>query len=166
MKKIIKLKNIPIESAIARDFGTIHYHDTYSIVKATDKSAEEISTELMQLPDWVKVLLLIRNRIVGLFGLKTDRNTPKTDTFFTVIENREEEIIMGEDDKHLNFRASILKNNSNGTISLSTIVHFNNIWGKVYFFPVKPFHKIIMRTLLKRYLGQESYDNKRKKRGL
>lgn len=152
MKKVIKLENIPAESTIADDFGTIHYQDTYSIIKATNKSAEEISKELMQLPKWVDVLFLIRNRIVGLFGLKTDKNSPQSDTFFTLIENRYEEIVMGEDDKHLNFRASVMKNNSEGTISLSTVVHFNNIWGRLYFLPVKPFHKIIMKVLLKRYL--------------
>lgn len=106
----------------------------------------------MVIPGWVDVLMKLRNRIVGVFGLKTDRNTPKPETFFPVIENREDEIVMGEDDKHLNFRASILKDSSEESISLITVVHYNNVWGKVYFFPVKPFHKIIMQALLKQYL--------------
>ena len=152
MKKVIKSDNIPIKSTIANGFGRIDYQDIYSIAQQTDKTAEEISKELMVMPGWVDVLMKLRNRIVGVFGLKTDRNTPKSETFFTVIENREEEIIMGEDDKHLNFRASILKDSSEGTLSLITVVHYNNVWGKVYFFPVKPFHKIMMRVLLKRYL--------------
>jgi hypothetical protein len=59
---------------------------------------------------------------------------------------------MGEDDKHLNFRASILHDKAEGTIYLTTLVHFNNVWGRLYFLPVKPFHKIIMKTLLTRYL--------------
>jgi hypothetical protein len=62
---------------------------------------------------------------------------------------------MGEDDKHLNFRASVLKDKTNGTVSLTTVVHYNNLWGRVYFFPVKPFHKIIMKALLKRYLRKD-----------
>jgi len=152
MKKVIKSKSIPLNSTIANGFGKIDYQDIYSIALQTDKTAEEISEELMVMPGWVDVLMKLRNRIVGVFGLKTDRNTPEQKTFFTVIENREEEIIMGEDDKHLNFRASIFKDSSEGSISLITVVHYNNAWGKVYFFPVKPFHKIIMRTLLKRFL--------------
>ena len=152
MKKVIKSDNIPIKSTIANGFGKIDYQDIYSIAQQTDKTAEEISKELMVMPGWVDVLMKLRNRIVGVFGLKTDRNTPKSETFFTIIENREDEIIMGEDDKHLNFRASIFKDSSEKTISLITVVHYNNVWGKVYFFPVKPFHKIIMRVLLKRYL--------------
>lgn len=152
MKKVIKSDNIPVKSTIANRFGKIDYQDIYSIAQQTDKTAEEISKELMVMPGWVDVLMKLRNRIVGVFGLKTDRNTPKSKTFFTIIENREDEIVMGEDDKHLNFRASIFKDSSEETISLITVVHYNNVWGKVYFFPVKPFHKIIMRVLLKRYL--------------
>ena len=151
MNKVLKSENIPAKSTIANSFGTIDYHDTYSITKVSDKSAEEISKKLMQFPDWVNMLFLIRTRIVGLFGLKTDKNTSKSDAFFKLIENRDEEIVMGEDDKYLNFRASVLKDKASGTISLTTVVHYNNIWGKVYFFPVKPFHKIIMKVLLKSY---------------
>ncbi|MDR1886661.1 MAG: DUF2867 domain-containing protein [Prevotellaceae bacterium] len=151
-KSVKKCSAVPANSMITTDFGRVDYHDTYLIYQTTDKRAEEISKELMQLPDWVNVLFFIRNRIAGLFGLKTDRNTRKDDTFFSLIENREDEIVMGEDDKHLNFRASVLKDKANGTVSLTTVVHYNNLWGRVYFFPVKPFHKIIMKTLLKRYL--------------
>jgi hypothetical protein len=155
MKKVTKSASIPGESTIANGFGSIDYHDTYSIIKATDKTAEEISKKLMQLPDWVTVLFFIRNRIVGVFGLKTDKKTQKPDAFFKVVENRDDEFVMGEDDKHLNFRASILKDKTNETISLTTVVHYNNVWGRVYFFPVKPFHKIIMKVLLKRYLKND-----------
>ncbi|MDR0348320.1 MAG: DUF2867 domain-containing protein [Tannerella sp.] len=154
MKKVTKSDNISLKSTVANGFGRIDYQDIYTIALQTDKMADEISKERIVMPEWVKVLMILRNRIVGVFGLKTDRNTPKSETFFTVIENLEDEIIMGADDKHLNFRASILKDSSEETLSLITVVHYNNIWGKVYFFPVKPFHKIIMRGLLKRYLGQ------------
>lgn len=152
MKKVIKIKTIPEGSKVLDGFGRVDYQDIYQVKKNTEKSAEEISKELMVMPGWVNLLFKIRNRIVGVFGLKTDKNTVRSDTFFTVIEKNESEIIMGEPDKHLDFRASIIKNETEGTVSLITVVHYNNVWGRVYFFPVKPFHKIIMRVLLKRYL--------------
>lgn len=127
----------------------------YTVRKQTYKSAEEISKEILVMPPWVELLFKARNRLVGIFGLKTERNTSKPDTFFTVTENREDEIVMGEDDKHLNFRLSILKDEFENTVSLITVVHYNNGWGKVYFFPVKPFHQIIMNSLLKRYLKKQ-----------
>jgi len=73
------------------------------------------------MPKWTLILFKLRNRIVGIFGLKTDKNTEKTDTFFSVIEKNENEIVMGEVDKHLNFRLSILKNDIENTISLITL---------------------------------------------
>ncbi|MCC8145234.1 MAG: DUF2867 domain-containing protein [Bacteroidales bacterium] len=161
MKKVIKRTTIPVNSTITNGFGDIDYFDSYQVKKTSNKSAEEISKEIMQLPDWVNVLLFIRNRAVGLFGLKTEKNTPEPKTFFMLIENRDEEIVMGEDDKHLNFRASIMKNKSEGTISLTTVVHYNNAWGRIYFLPVKPFHIIIMKTLLKRYLKKYNKENER-----
>lgn len=152
MKKVKKLSAIPANSTITNGFGTIDYYDSYEVRTRSDKSAEEISKEIMQLPGWVNVLFYIRNRVVGIFGLKTDKDTTETETFFKLIENREDEIIMGENDKHLNFRTSIMKDESEGSIYLTTVIHYNNVWGKIYFLPVKPFHKIIMGVLLKKYL--------------
>ena len=62
------------------------------------------------MPKWVDVLFLIRNRIVGLFGLKADKNSPQMGTFFLLIKNRDEETMMCVDDKCLNFRASVVRN--------------------------------------------------------
>ena len=164
MKKIIKSRTIPENSLILSGFENIDYCDIYQIRKKTDKSAEVISKDILQMPKWVLVLMKLRNRIVSVFGLKTDKNTEEADTFFTVIKKSENEIVMGEVDKHLDFRLSILKSDIEGTISLITAVHFNNIWGRLYFFIIKPFHKVILKTTLKRYLNslsarQAKYEN-------
>jgi hypothetical protein len=152
MNKIVKLSAIPEKSHILNRFGEVHYCDSYQVYKKTEKSAEEIAREIMKLPGWALALLKLRNAIVGVFGLKTDPKNEAEKTFFTVIENNDNEIVMGEIDRHLDFRLSIMKDKSEGAVSLTTVVHFNNMWGRVYFFPVKPFHKIIIRTLLKKYL--------------
>lgn len=155
MKKITKVKLIPESSTILNGFPKVDYFDMYSVRKETDRSAEEISKELMKMPNWVIALMKLRNSIVKIFGLKTDKENKDQESFFTVIENNQNEIIMGEVDKHLDFRASIMKDMSENTISLITVVHYNNALGKVYFFFVKPFHKIIMKALLKRYLKKD-----------
>ena len=152
MKKILKLKTIPTNSLVLNGFEKVNYCDIYQIQKKTEENAEKISKEMLQMPKWVSILMKLRNRIVGVFGLKTDKNTEKTDTFFSVIEKNETEIVMGEVDKHLDFRLSVLKNNIENTVSLITAVHFNNKWGNIYFFIIKPFHKIILKATLKRYL--------------
>jgi hypothetical protein len=151
MKPITKLTAIPKDSVILNGFDKVDYYDIYQIQKKTEKSAEEISKEIMKLPNWAVVLFKLRNSIVKIFGLKTERKNKEQDTFFTLIEKTENEIVLGEVDKHLDFRVSIMKDTEN-TISLTTVVHFNNVWGRIYFLPVKPFHKIIIKTLLRKYL--------------
>lgn len=66
---------------------------------------------------------------------------------------------MGEDDKHLNFRVSFLLHQHTAqphhyTFTLSTTVHINNGWGRLYFLPVKPFHTIIARKMIKGIVKQ------------
>jgi hypothetical protein len=73
---------------------------------------------------------------------------------FTVETRNEHEIVMAENDKHLNFKTSVLTN-ANGTgidLYFTTVVHFNNIGGRLYFIPVKPFHRIILKSSIKRII--------------
>lgn len=152
MRKVLKKNSLPKESNVLDGFNGVDYLDIYEINKHTEKTAEEVAKEIMRIPNWVELLFKLRNVLVKSFGLKADKQKDDQEAFFTLIEKREDEIIMGEDDKHLNFRASIIVDRSRNTISLITLVHFNNLWGKIYFLPVKPFHKIIMKSLLKRQL--------------
>ncbi|WP_405205248.1 DUF2867 domain-containing protein [Aquimarina sp. LLG6339-5] len=117
-------------------------------------------------PAWIEKLFVLRNQIVAVFGLKTgdslDKRKETLNNFngeigdkvgiFKVFDKSENEIILGEDDTHLNFRVSLLldsKPNSSKDFTISTIVNFNNWFGKLYFLPVKPFHKLIVPTMLK-----------------
>jgi hypothetical protein len=105
----------------------------------------------------------LRDIIVKGFGLKTgDKNDIIIEphysigskaVYFTVLDRNENEIVMAENDKHLNFSTSVMveKDPASSTINLSTIVQFNNFFGSLYFLPVKPFHRIIIKSLLKKY---------------
>jgi hypothetical protein len=119
-------------------------------------------------PKWVESLFTIRNKIVKLFGLKTpdkiiDRQK-QLDNFkcepgeqlglFRVFNKTNNEIVIGEDDKHLNFRVSLFvdqkaNNIHKKSLIISTTVSFNNRFGKLYFLPVRPFHKLIVPEMLK-----------------
>jgi hypothetical protein len=82
------------------------------------------------------------------FGLKTGSAT------FPLIAQNEKERIMGLADRHLTFRVSILTDLEKSYVYVTTVVHYNNRWGKVYFLFVKPFHKIILYAMMKRLLKQ------------
>ncbi len=117
-------------------------------------------------PRWIDKLLILRNKIVSVFGLKTGGGINERNQLiqsfrgeigdqvgvFKVFERSDDEIILGEDDAHLNFRVSILlqpKSCDKKDLIISTVVSFNNWYGKLYFLVVKPFHKLIVPAMLK-----------------
>ncbi len=120
----------------------------------------------------------LRNKIASIFGLKTpgeiDDRQQKLDNFkcepgeqlglFKVFNKTDNEVVLGEDDKHLNFRVSLLLNKhkidlTKKEIIISTTVEFNNWFGRLYFLPVRPFHKIIVPTMLKGIIKQLENQN-------
>ena len=68
---------------------------------------------------------------------------------FQVFDKNENELILGEDDKHLNFRISLFIDHQSKEIIITTTVIYNNWFGKLYFLPVKPFHRFIVPSMLK-----------------
>jgi hypothetical protein len=171
----IEKTSLPKHSILYPDLVSANYSDTYSgqIDKPIESSLILAKTFLNAAPNWVEKLMNLRNVIVRFLGLKTNLNQSKREHilqnfkgelgeqigFFKVFGKNENEIILGEDDRHLNFRVSLLKVNSaeNRTqIFVSTIVKFHNVWGKIYFLPVKPFHQLIVSAMLRSMLKQLS----------
>jgi hypothetical protein len=152
MKKTSAVKTAPPENAITpTGFGTVDYCDSYRITKSTGENIGEITNQIFKAPKWVNGLMRIRDLLVGPFGLKTAKEA-NPDKIFPIIAQNENEIIMGINDVHLNFRVSVLVNREKSYIYATTLVHYNNGWGKAYFLLIKPFHQIIVRSLMKRLL--------------
>jgi len=162
LNKVKRTNEIPEYSVISKNFDDIHYCDSFSILTQTNENLDKITTEVFQTPQWADMLMTIRNavaKLVGLEagGLKKDTNISdfypigSRAVYFTVIDRNENEIVMAENDKHINFRISIMINREGNhvTIYLTTLLKFNNLLGQLYFFPVKPFHRLIVISLLK-----------------
>jgi hypothetical protein len=169
MKRVKRTNSIPEYSIISKDLNGFHYCDSYITVTQTNDSLDKITTDIFQTPKWADFLMNIRNTLVRLVGLKAGGH--KKDTYisdfypigsravyFTVIDRNENEILMAENDKHLNFRVSVMINRKGDkvTIYLTTIVRYNNFLGWLYFFPVKPFHRMIILSLFKRLLKNKN----------
>lgn len=99
-----------------------------------------------------------RNYLIAKpFGLKTAEKkaqsgkTPSKNIFPVLFRN-ENEIVMGANDKHLSFRASVLlaKAGDETDIFLTTVVRFNNFGGRLYFALIKPFHRLIVKSALRK----------------
>jgi len=167
-------KTILPEKSILKSEETMYdYIDSYH-GDFNDKNGKITSTEIGKLfftssPEWVDKLFEIRNRIVGLFGLKTsgsiDNRNQILDNFsgelgesvglFKIFYKSVDEIVLGEDDKHLDFRVSLfIQRNQNemNNLVISTAVKYNHWLGRLYFLPVSPFHKLIVPTMLKRMI--------------
>jgi uncharacterized protein DUF2867 len=60
------------------------------------------------------------------------------------------EVIAGRDNKHMDFRLSVLKTMDGDATSVvvSTICTVHNVFGKIYLFFVVPFHRNGVRSLM------------------
>jgi hypothetical protein len=163
---------LPYKSILNKDRNHYDYIDLYQR-PLVDKNNHIGPTEVGKAffssgPKWVGKLFGLRNKIVALFGLKTsgkitDRQA-QLDNFkcepgeqlglFKVFSKTNNEVVIGEDDKHLNFRVSLLldqvpNDTDKKTLTITTAVKFNNWFGRLYFLPVRPFHKLIVPSMLK-----------------
>ncbi|HEV7331471.1 MAG TPA: DUF2867 domain-containing protein [Flavisolibacter sp.] len=139
------------------------FADVQDDIQLTDAVQAFFSTE----PYWVKVLLAFRNKVGSFLGLKPflsgfteERNwwyDTKSEGLISfplqLFSHSENEIVLGADDRHLNFRISFFLENGHlpGTkrLTVTTMVQFNNSWGRVYFLPVQPMHRLVMPSLLR-----------------
>ncbi|HYH15490.1 MAG TPA: DUF2867 domain-containing protein [Flavisolibacter sp.] len=116
-------------------------------------------------PAWISWLVSLRNSIVKVFGLKTVSATERmqmrrtfqlevgqTIGLFTILKKQEQEMWVGDDDKHLNYRVALqLKQPAlyKYEIVFITAVVLHSWLGRIYFLPVKFFHRIVVKAMLK-----------------
>ncbi len=168
---IIKTK-LPDKSFLNWKDKKYDYVDSFQ-ADLIDKNDNITSTDIgkaffTSVPDWVDKLFTLRDKIVNIFGLKTSGSLRNRQDqldklkfehgeqfgLFKVFYKTGNEIILGEDDKHLNFRASLfLEKQKNEQLKkkliISTTVEFNNWFGRLYFLPVRPIHQVIVPIILK-----------------
>jgi len=153
----ISESKLPKVSVIKEFINTIDYQDSFSVeLPDSEASIKSIYLNVFaQSPRWVTKLLVLRNKIVKPFGLKVTAEALTSESIkiggkagiFDIYAITENEIIAGDNDVHLNYRVSVLK--SSKTLTVSTLVQYNNWFGKLYFFIVKPFHKLVIKSMLK-----------------
>ena len=153
--------------SLARD---AYFYDAWAIPAANPAldPLEQFLRVLRATPPWVDHLMVLRNRVVGLLGLKDLGELSGVDVakpsvayvegervgIFTLIEKGECEVLLGDDDKHLNVVVSVHKeeNASSGEtiVTVSTVVHVKNWLGRMYMLPVAPAHHVIARAMTKK----------------
>jgi len=137
--------------------------DAYAVTLARGfSSAREAGEAVVKaFPVWTFPLLCIRNIIVLPFGLKGTKAAaellPDPISFFPVQKESNDEVIAGFDDKHLDFRLIIDVQTKAETqqLRLTTVIHRNNLLGRVYLALVIPFHRVIIKSALAKLQRQQ-----------
>ena len=159
-----KVLLIPTPTAAIRASGLsrIDFADAYS--GQADRSyvdAEQAARAVFtDPPQMIRGLMALRNEIVAPFGLKasidfSDGGLGKIDVF-PIISRTDTEVVVGGDDKHLDFRIwiSIQPSLKGSEVTISTLVKINNPLGRVYLFVIMPFHKLLSRLQLQRAVNR------------
>jgi hypothetical protein len=162
----VQAVDLPTETLIARAFSRIDYADAYRMQLPAGVPSDLdrlVYAALGTAPRWVTLLMRLRDRLVGLIGLKTATRSAQRRLghsklrigealgIFKVYDRSTDELLLGEDDQHLDFRLSVLvRNDGDATwVIISTVVRFNGWLGHAYFVPVRPLHKLIVPAMLR-----------------
>jgi hypothetical protein len=153
----------PIESQLASRYADASFVDAYAITLSNSVShdLERMAQGAVNNPPaWVRGALTLRDRVMQMFGVKTYREIGDRITrqgadrvgFMPVLLRSEREIIMGENDRHLDFQVSLLlRSHQTGPAELvaTTVVQCHNLLGGVYLAVIMPGHKMVIRTSLR-----------------
>jgi Protein of unknown function (DUF2867) len=156
----------PEQCAIASVYESTNLADAFAIELPLGTSGDpEVLWRFVmsRQPLWIGWLTRVRDALVVCFGLKTARhlaalgNEAEADriAFFKVYGRSETEIVLGEDDRHLDFRLSVLRTPDvspvlGGQLIVSTVVHCHNPLGRAYIGLIAPLHRQVVKASLRR----------------
>ena len=160
--------HVPEKSALAQHYEAANYKDCYSqrIALGNIKSPGQLFQEMLfPTPIWISVLMRMRNFIVRIFGLQTASNlteyTIQPDEmltaggkigFFKIEHMDDNEIVVTANDRHLNSSFSLFLSEDEGckTVFVTSVVATKEKFGDIYMFVIAPFHRLIVKKLLRR----------------
>lgn len=174
------VREIPVPSgtAIHATLPGAQFFDAYEVAdpEPTRSALQAWLDVVARTPRWTQQLMALRNRLVRLVGLKDlgqlhDGHPPASGRsprdarsyqvgdrvgIFLIRHLSDTEVVMGQDDKHLNVQVSLSKHGPGSgpaTVAISTVVHIHNALGHAYMAVVTPFHRRIARAMAQRLAG-------------
>ena len=162
----VRKTEIPADSLVKRYFP-VDYKDAFvcEIARESRLTPDDIMVRFWtDFPAWVNFLFRVRNFLVKFVGLKGSKNsfqdledcirTGGQHKFASVPAKSDNETILLLDDKHLDAYLSVYIEDSpeHKRVYAITIVHYKNRLGRIYFFFIRPFHGLIVKSTLKNSL--------------
>ena len=164
--------DFPSQSLIDRRWvDAAYFRDSYRVAMRSARATpvDVFHAVLTHHPWWIKAILIVRNRLAAICGLaaptSSDIMSPAVKNSYRVGETigvwpifalSDAELVAGRDNKHLDFRLSVLKDITGAVPSavISTVCVVHNVFGKVYLFFVVPFHRWGIRWLIARAIAE------------
>jgi hypothetical protein len=159
---------VPSPSILEGSLSRVHYRDAFASGFESDADLtvdDAFRAFFRTAPKTVSALFRLRNRIVRRLGLKApeEPDSARLDTLplergttvglFRIYAKGPGEILAGEDDKHLDFRVLIRLEREPGNrhyrLLVATVVDLKNALGRMYFAPVRVFHRWIVPAMVR-----------------
>jgi hypothetical protein len=159
--------NVPADSAVVGMTPEADYWDAYQVnVSGALPSALQAYLEFAaRTPKWIDFLMSIRNAAVRLLRLKDVgklASVPPPSSaaslgpgdrvgIFTIRSVCEKEAVLEIVDSHLDVVLSVYRHaGASSRLTVSTLVFYHKLIGRLYMIPVAPMHRIVVRSILKR----------------
>jgi Protein of unknown function (DUF2867) len=162
--------DVPLASALQpRLVAAAYFCDSYRATLTTPPAdvVEIFFSIFGHHPRWIKLALVLRNRIAKRCGLSVPTETEVMDPLrrrnykagdiigpWPIYCVNDHELIAGRDNGHLDFRLSILREpgGPNPSVVVSTVCVAHNWFGKAYLFFIVPFHRWGVKYIISRAL--------------
>lgn len=159
---------LPQDSRIAGRFRGADLADAYAVpMPSSEEGIQAVAQRAFGRPGPVlRTALALRDNLVRPFGVKTsselrsrlvEADAGRID-FFPIKSLSADEIVLGEDDRHLDFRVSLLLRRTAGRRELvaTTVVDCHNSFGRAYLAIITIGHGIVVRAALAKAAGLEA----------
>jgi hypothetical protein len=158
--------DVPRHSALGKDLiERADFRDAYRApLNRSDLGVVEIFFAIFsRRPRWMNLLLIARNKAAALAGLEVPStseimNMEKRDRYFVgekigpwpIFFLGSDELVAGRDNKHMDFRLSIMKlhDGIRPSVVVSTLCMVHNKFGQYCLSSIIPIHKFGLRRLL------------------
>ncbi|MEI7297975.1 DUF2867 domain-containing protein [Paraburkholderia tropica] len=156
----IEQTGLPPASQLMSSYGRADFADAFSVdlPEAASHDPECIARHIFDhQPEWIAALLKLRDLLVRPLGIRraADLRAAGGDriNIFRVFGRYPNEIVLGEDDTHLDFRVSVLVQPPSGEfpcrVIVTTLVFYNRLLGRAYIALIAPLHRMVVRRSLR-----------------
>jgi hypothetical protein len=158
--------DVPSSSVLSRDLiENAYFRDSYRApLTRNELGIVDIFFNIFaHHPLWMKLLLIVRNKAASLIDLDAPiaseiLNVEIRDHYavgekigvWPIFSLSEDELVAGRDNKHMDFRLSVLKvpDGDGMSVVVSTVCTVHNLFGKCYLFFIVPLHRYGVRKLM------------------